>query len=254
MTRFRLLNVAIVSVASINLACASSSQVELHVRQAMSQNALPRVVACYEEAFERNGLAGEYVARIDFTIASGTGRLQDVGVRDISTLRGSEGDAVEVDERFRQCLSEALAASQVAPLSSIRSVRVEDYPISFKAPDADGQRRATRETAHVLIGPRADRCRGLFSHRPPRDAATLYASLASSQAIVSRRGDGDADRLARAAQEAYDLTLELRWRLEIETKREDLDDAGRARMQRTRRALKPGLDALARQIGCPAQD
>jgi hypothetical protein len=237
----------------MNLGCASNAQVESYVRQAMSQDALPRLTACYEETFERNGLAGAYMARVDFTIAAGTGQLRDVAVRNISTLQESEAEVVDVDEGFRQCLSPALAASRVAPFSSIRSVRVEDYPISFKAPDADGQRRATRETAHVLIGPRDDRCRGLFSHRPPRDAASLYASLASAQAVIARRGDGDADLLARTAQEAYDLILELRGRLELESKQVGLDDARRDRLRGARQAFKPSLDDLAREIGCPAQ-
>jgi hypothetical protein len=218
----------------------------------MRQDALPGVVACYEDAFERNGFAGEYMARVDFTIASGTGKLEATSVRKVEPLLGADASdaASQASTALRACLGRAFETASVEPYSAWRAVRVNDYPIAFKAPQSGEHRRAQSQTGHVLIGPRGDRCRGLYSYRPPRDAALLYAQFAEAQAESKRHRHSDLDSAARATQRSYDVALELGARLRLEARRSDLDAAGRARMNKAEDDVAEQRRGLAKQLGC----
>jgi len=231
-------------------ACLTRTQIDSGVRQAMSQDALPKVVACYEDAYERNGFSGEFIARVDFTIESGTGALQDVAVQSIAPLPSGGHTTTDVDEAFRACLPKALASTRVKPLSSLSTVHVTNYPIAFKAPRASELKDGKAHGGAILVGPRDDRCRGLYSYRPPRDAAALYTQLGQLKAELSRVKAGAADQRARTLQQSYDVMLELRLRLRMATKRKELKAGSRRRMREAIITLTDSLNQTGNQIGC----
>jgi hypothetical protein len=113
--------------------------------------------------------------------------------------------------------------------------------------DASSQARkaAAQQTPNILIGPRADRCLGLYTHDPPRDAATLVAELAEAEQTVTKNASADADSRARALQRAYDLALELGDRLRTDLGTDRLSPASRTKtLEQIRRA-----DDVARRVG-----
>src|SRR6185295_3269434 len=86
---------------------------------------------------------------------------------------------------FKACVQKALNASKLPTeadkdgpgFSTQGNLTVRSFRIAFT--DASPKRReaASAKQANVLIGPRADRCQGLYSHDPPRDTATLYTEI-----------------------------------------------------------------------------
>src|SRR5262249_22489259 len=152
---------------------------------------------------------GEYVATVAFTIEGETGRIRDAEVRSIEPASG--GGSGRDPAAFKACLTAALDRSALPREDSA------DGP-GFRAPgdlavtglrvaftDSPSRKRtvAARRQANVLIGPRADRCQGLYSHEPPRDASILYDEIAGAEGRARSYG-ADPDLRARELQRTYD--------------------------------------------------
>jgi hypothetical protein len=103
----------------------------------------------------------------------------------------------------------------------------------------------------VLIGPRADRCRGLYGHDPPLEAAVLHQNLAEAQSQAARaESDGDGAGLARALQQSYDLSLELAARLELDAASDDMTDKGHQRLVDELERARALAASVGAKIGC----
>src|SRR5262249_42769928 len=139
-----------------------------------------------------------YVATVDFTVEAKTSRIR--GAKVVSLAVG-EGDPPTGDQAkppdppgaqagFRACIQDALDHSALpadADKDGPGFATPDDLPVkSFRVAflDASSKKRelASEHQAFVLIGPRADRCQGLYSHDPPRDASALYAAISQAAA------------------------------------------------------------------------
>src|SRR6185503_3066385 len=192
--------------------CVTRADLAAQLRHAAVPDHLPKVLSCWETSFEASGFRGEYLAVVDFTVGPG-GEITDPEVRELWDQ--GEGDGVPaVDDPFKSCLLEALSSSSLgaAGLEPGRPVRVTGYRLLFSDGSKQARKDASERSPSMLIGPRADRCKGLYGNDPPRDAATLASELATAEADVARAGE-DRDKLARELQRSYDVALELRERL-----------------------------------------
>jgi hypothetical protein len=102
----------------------------------------------------------------------------------------------------------------------------------------------------MLVGPRADRCQGLYGHEPPRDAGRLHRLLGEARAEATRH-EKDLDKRARALQHAYDLALELGERLKRDASRRDLNRTGKKRVLDELDRVEGIRSELGERIGCP---
>jgi hypothetical protein len=203
--------------------CANREQLAIDLKHAARQSHVPRVVACYERAFESAHFHGEYEVLVEFLVAADGGVVRNARVESVS----------RPNEELNRCLVAALNATSLAA-GGFRpggDVHVSGMRIAFRDTSAETRKSAEETSSNVLIGPRADRCFGLYDHDPPRPAAALFAELSDAQrqaARIERRSRGavltgpDPDGYARALQRAYDVALELRKRLTIDSRQADL--------------------------------
>lgn len=247
MTRAATLGAAVLALAG----CANEHAVAASLATAIHPPRLPEVFACWEKEFEASGFQGEYVAVVDFVI-DGSSKIRDAKVTSLEpTAGGSSRDPAQ----FRACLEAALNRS---------SLPVEDdkdgpgFHISFGADisgmriaftDSPSRKKASGQRPNMLVGPRADRCQGLYSHSPPRDASTLYEEAAQTDARA-REYAGDAERKARELQKKYDAELELIERLSADAADTGVPEANRARTKKALGDLKDAAKKTAARIGC----
>jgi len=233
--------------------CTSRQELAAQLRAATGQNQIPKVVACWESAFEAAGFVGEYLAVVDFTVTAGSGQLRDAVVREIyDTSNGKPEPADEVGRELSHCLVQALNESSLGPggMSPSGDVHVVGFRLAFTDASQKARAAASEHGPTILIGPRANRCKGLYGHDPPREAATLHQQLSDAQAEAARADVSERDRKARALQRSYDLSLELSVRLELDSHGDDLSDAGRERLlEELERARSLARD-IGAQIGC----
>ena len=242
------------AVCGIVLAgCATKDQLASHLEQSLRQEHLPKVYACWERTFESAGFRGEYVATADFVVASDTGQLSDVVVRDVRPSGGFElsADAAE-SERFRGCLEKALSESSItgSGWTPDHSLAVRGFRLAFIGAPAADRPGADKTSANLLIGPRANRCLGLYAYEPPREAGVLLTELADAQAAAGRVAASERDGRARALQKVYDLALELRARLSIDALQKGLKEANRARTRQAAQQAQQTAREVGDQIGC----
>jgi len=216
---------------------------------------LPKVVACWEREFEAADFRGEYLAVVDFTVDGDTGQIHDAELRQM--LRAND-PAEPLDgpiaERLGECLERALGGTNLADAGFTpgRDVRVRGYRIAFADATFEAREAASKRSPNVLLGPRADRCQGLYGYDPPRDAPALFAELASAKAAARRESSSDPDGHARALQRQYDLSLELHQRLVLDADRQDVPLPSRERLERALDEAAAMARTTGRRIGCPA--
>ncbi len=250
----RLASPCLLALAPLLSACAGDPAVAASLANAARPSRLPEVVACWEKEFEAAEFQGEYTAEVDFVLERGTNKIHDAKVRSLEPIGAAPGRDTTA---FKACLEAALNKSALPAsadgdgpgFSSASDLDVSRFRIAFT--DSPTRKKAveSKRQAHVLLGPRADRCQGLYSHDPPRDAGTLYEEISQSEAKAASYA-GDADRRARELQKIYDLELELGERLRADLAQPGLPEANKKRL---RKALSDAEDAAKRagaKIGC----
>jgi hypothetical protein len=237
--------------------CAGDPALAAGLLNAARPSRLPEVVACWEKEFEAADFQGEYLATVAFTVEGGTGRIRDVEVRALDPVTTGGGGSGRDPAAFKACLAAALAKSALPTESNADGpgfrppgdVAVSGLRIAFTDSPARRRTVASRRQANVLLGPRADRCHGLYAHDPPRDASVLYDEIAAAEGRAKSYG-ADLDLKARELQRTYDAELELGERLAADLAQPGLPDANKKRI---RKALSEAGEAARRvgaKIGC----
>lgn len=233
------------ALAGATLGCVSENTLAARLAAAAQPGHLPQVVACWEKEVEAAGFVDEYVVTADLVVEGGSSRVKDARVTAVEPA-DSRG------ESLGRCVEEALNRSALPReddregpgFAAAGDVAVRGYRFAFLGPSREERERAAARQAHVLLGPRADRCQGLYAYDPPRDAPRLFAEAAErEQRAGSAAGDADAE--ARALQQLYDIQLELRARLRLDADEPGLPAANR---KRTLEALRE-VEAEAKKTG-----
>ena len=235
--------------------CVTKDQLASQLEESLRQEHIPKVYACWEREFESAGFRGQYVATADFVVDSASGQLRDVAVLELRPADASPGDEPDAaSSRLRACVEKALGESTVAGAgwTPPHTLTVRGFRFAFvgSAAKPGKGKDADKRAAHVLIGPRADRCLGLYAYDPPHDTATLMGELAEAQAAARRVAPSDRDGLGRALQKVYDLALELRASLDADLRRRDLKDANRTRTREAQREVEQTLREVGEQVHC----
>lgn len=234
--------------------CASRKDVAASLVAAATQARMQPVVACWEKEFESTGFQGGYVATVDFEI-DGDSKIHHAHVTDLAPMSGeAPGDLGP----FRACLESALDKTTLptepngdGPGFHVTfGAAVHGYRIAFLDASAEKRKRAEGRQAHVLIGPRADRCQGLYVYDPPRDASLLYGEIASGVSRAEGARDRDPTTFAREMQKTYDVQLELSQRLELDLAARDLPEANRKRLRTALDNLRKDAKRTGDAIGC----
>lgn len=245
----------LLAVAIALAGCGADPALAKRLAEAAVPTRLPLVVSCWEKELEATSFQGGYVATADFVVEGRSGRLRDARV---TALEPTADTPPHDTAPFRACLEDALSRSviprsddgdgpgfRVAGDLEVRRFRIELYDGS-----AESRRIASARESNVLLGPRADRCQGLYSHDPPRDASTLYAELEHAEARAVALRPTDRDLFARELSKAYDAGLELRDRLALDADAPGLPEANRARVRKAAADLAPRIARIGRAIGC----
>ncbi|MCA9619436.1 MAG: hypothetical protein KC731_10440, partial [Myxococcales bacterium] len=179
------------------------------------------------------------------------GHLGSVEVRELrDEASGEPVTSLDDASELRTCVEDAFASSTIPPLSTGRSIAFVGYRVALRD-GTQAARSAASERGEVLIGPRTNRCQGLYAYDPPRDVSAVETDLEDSRRETERAGR-DRTRLARALQRQYDLTLELAERLAVEGKAEGLSDASRKKYRKELVRARQAAADLGERIGCPA--
>lgn len=239
---------AMAALILANTACVNQAQVRNQLQSAAHPGALPNVVACWESYFEEQDFSGALTATADFSVAAASGAISNVSITALQDDSGAEPRALDPKQHpFGVCLAKALdGASLGSQWADQPAVRATDMRLAFIGPSQEQLGRATPQ----LVGPRADRCRGLYGHWPPRDAATIHGELSDAEDKAARTREQDADRYARALQRAYDLALELRQRLKRDGADEGLSEAAQKHLHKEESRANRKAQELGAQIGC----
>ncbi len=224
---------------------------------AMRPSNLPAVVACWETELEQAGFSGSYVATIDVTIEAQTSRIREARVTNLVREDGP-GDAPADEGKFRACIEEGLRASTLQTEATdggtawreSSDVSVRGLRMAFVDASSERRRDASRRVTHVLLGPRSDRCQGLYSHDPPRDASLLDGAIAEAERRAKAVGDSDLDAYARELQKEYDAALELIARLRDESTDPLVPAANRARTESALVEAEAVAQRTGKLIGC----
>lgn len=218
------------------------------LRSAATAQHMPKVVACWEKAFEENGFAGEYLVVVDFDVTQ-SGAVEKTRLQGVFDTSTSEPTRLADGSAFGDCVVAALDETKLAGLEPSAPLSVVGFRIAFSDPSRKARERATENAPSLLIGPRSDRCQGLYAHDPPRDAGLLHKLIeeARGEALAS---ENDRDKLARAYQRGYDLSLELSDRLQRDASAEDLPRASKKRLLDELARVKRIRDGLRSRLGC----
>jgi hypothetical protein len=239
-------------LAGLAPGCAGGRDLGAKLANAMVPSHLPLAMACWEKEFEASGFRGEYKATVDFTVTE-TGAVRAVKVR---KLEGTDVDAAR-EPAFRACIEDALAHT-VLPRSddangpgfaAASDLSVEGYVLAFVDASSQAREDAESRSQNVLIGPRSDRCQGLYIYDPPRGAVDLYTAIGQTDTL-SEQTKGQPDPYARSLQKAYDLRLELRERLRRDLDTPDLPDANRKKLRAAIEEAEERAQAIGAAIGC----
>lgn len=246
---------AALALAALSSGCVNEQTVARDLVNAARPSRLPLVVACWEKEFEAAEFRGEYTAVVSFEVESDTSKLRAAKVTALEPSR----DTPERDlAGFRSCIEDALnrsalptAADKDGPgFKAPSDLAVRNYRLQFTDPSSDKRRLASARQAHVLIGPRADRCQGLFAYDPPRDSSTLYNEIAASKSRAFQAKGTDPADYARELQKGYDTMLELRARMSAELADPAIPAANKKRMQQVLEALEESARNAGAKIGC----
>ncbi|MBM4357248.1 MAG: hypothetical protein FJ096_03980 [Deltaproteobacteria bacterium] len=227
-------------------ACAAKPELVAKVKNAGTAGNLPKVVGCYENAFENAGFVGEYDLVVDLDVEGGTGKVVEADVTDVTVVKG------KLPEGFTDCVTSAFRASTIAPggAPSLDPLRIRNMRIAFRDGSSSARAAAGPAGQPILVGPRADRCLGLYGHAPPRPLGELQQELAEARAKAASAHDQDPDAEARALQHAYDVALELRRRIEADGWRPDVAPEARKRLALELANVERLAVELGAKIGC----
>ncbi|MEZ4294546.1 MAG: hypothetical protein R3B70_06195 [Polyangiaceae bacterium] len=244
---------AAIALAAIVTGCTAGTEVRAGLANAAVPAHLPLVRACWEKEFEAAGFRGEYRATVSFVVEP-NGRIRHAKVKKLASEEGApERDLAP----FRACIEGALDETRLPReddengpgFSSSSELAVENYVFAFVDGSSEARAEAARRSENVLIGPRADRCQGLYSHDPPRDEVDLYTEIGEADSAWSLSKE-QPDPYARFLQKAYDLRLELLDRLRREVDDPDLPDANRKKLRSAIEEAETRVKAIGAAIGC----
>lgn len=237
--------------------CLGGRDLDTKLANAAVPSHLPLVMACWEKEFEAASFRGEYRATVDFEVEGGTSKISNAKVRKLDASDASSG---RDPAALRACIEDALDRTALPTaddangpgFSTSGDVTVKGYVIAFVDASSKARAEAEKRSEHVLIGPRADRCQGLYTYDPPRDEVDLYTAIdqAESGAAATK---GEPDQYARLLQKAFDLRLELRDRLRIRLAAPDLPDANRKRLRSAIEETETKARAVGAAIGCKVE-
>lgn len=244
--------------------CGGDQALAVGLANAARPSRLPYVVACWEKEFAVSPPDGGYVATVDFVVQARTSKLQAAEIRalDATTSEGKPDKPSGREADLGACLEAALNQSSLPAeadsdgpgFATASDLQVKRFRIAFVDDSAKQRKAASATQANVLVGPRADRCRGLFSHDPPRDASTLYAEIGRSEtqaaALHAQGSPGDRDLEARELQKAYDAKLELGERLASDLGQPAIPEANRKRLRDALDEARAQAKKLGAKIGC----
>jgi hypothetical protein len=247
----------LLTASLLTSACTTKRELAAQLEKATQQQHLPKVAACWERAFEAWKFEAWYEAVVDFTVEGGTGQIRDAALHKLENIGGHvrPGD-VETEARLRRCLVEALNASSLADggMTPSFDVHVTGFRFEFIDASDEARRAAAERTANMLIGPRSDRCDGLYSHEPPRKPSVLHGELASAEAAAEKAEKADPDAHARELQRSYDLALELRERLRRDAEAKGISEESRERTREEMARATKLAGKIGRRIGCRVRD
>ncbi|MBM4376917.1 MAG: hypothetical protein FJ095_17685 [Deltaproteobacteria bacterium] len=232
-------------VTALSLTGCGGAGLAADVRESASPARLPKVLGCYEEAFESAGFVGEYDATVELEAEAATGAIRNARV---AALEGRGG---KVPQTFEGCLVKALEASELRPRGEAPSSRltVRGLHFSFRDGSSAARKDSSADRSPVLVGPRADRCQGLYGYTPPRAIADLYRELEDAQTKLASTKQ-EPDSMARSLQRAYDVALELRRRIELDGWQPDVPEESRRRFAKELAKVERSAIELGAQIGC----
>jgi len=234
--RGALLSTFACSAAVLLAGCSTPKERATQIVSAFTPGHVRPIVACWEKEYEAGGFRGEYVATIDFDVTSSE-KFANAHVKDIEPT--GEGETGRDLGTFRECLETAFAAVELPKdadadgpgYSSFVNVSIHGYKINFLG---DGGEARKRTGGRVLIGPRSDRCQGLYTYDPPRDTSILFTEIGLAKSRADAASGKDRDEHARQLQKTYDLQLELAARLEADLSDGSLPPANRKRLEEAR--------------------
>jgi hypothetical protein len=244
--------------------CGADPALAMGLANAARPSRLPYVVACWEKEFAVAAPDGGYVATVDFVVQAGTSKFHGAELRSLDpvTAEGQPRKPTGREAALSACLTAALdqsslpaAADSDGPgFSTAGDLRVKRFRIAFVSGTAKQQENAAASQANVLVGPRVDRCGGLYSHHPPRDASTLYAEIGRAEtqamALHAQGKPGDRDLEARELQKAYDAKLELGERLTADLDQPEIPEANRKRLRAALDEARAQAKKTGARIGC----
>jgi hypothetical protein len=250
----RAMTLLAVGVGLAGAACTNAKTVAANLSNAALAARLPLVVACWEKEFEDAGFRGGYVATVDFEIDSSS----KIHRSSVTSLEPLEGTPSRETEAFRTCIQDALdrsalptKANEEGPgFSTTFGIAVKNYRIDFVDASAERMKLASTRQANVLIGPRTNRCDGLYAYDPPRDASTLYNEIAMAQARAEKLRTQDPNVHAQELQKAYDTQLELASRLSRDLEDPALPEANKTRLIEALAAAELEAKKTGMSIGC----
>jgi len=239
------------------LGCAAGSDVAARLANASLPSHMPLVQACWEKQFEAASFTGEYTATVSFVVTKGTSAIR--GARVVALEATDKHDAQDVSA-FRACLKDALDHTALSTsddsngpgFATSSDLQVKGYVIAFVDASSKQRQEAATRAAHVLLGPRADRCQGLYTYDPPREEVDLFTAAGEADDAAAAQAKADPDQYARTLQKAYDLRLELRERLRLELSSMELPDANRKKLTSAIEETEARARAIGAAIGCKA--
>jgi len=244
-------------VAMATAGCIGGRDLESKLANAAVPSHMPLVMACWEKEFEAASFRGEYKATVDFVIASGTSQI---GRAKVKQLDAAEGGSARDPAPFRACLEDALNHTALPTaddgngpgFATSNDLTVKGYVIAFVDASSKARAEAEKRSEHVVLGPRADRCQGLYTYDPPRDEVDLYTAIDQAESGVAQT-KAEPDQYARLLQKAFDLRLELRDRLRLSLGAPDLPEANKKRLRSAIEETETKARAIGAAIGCKVE-
>lgn len=245
---------AVLLGALFAIGCAGGRDLEARLANAAVPSHLPLVKACWEKEFEAASFRGEYKATVDFVVTGGSSKIRGAKVR---KLEPTDTDPSRDPAAFRACIEDALDNTALPTsddangpgFTTSNDLTVRSYVIAFVDASSKERAEAATRSEHVLIGPRADRCQGLYTYDPPRDEVDLYTAIDQAESGASQT-KAEPDQHARLLQKAFDLRLELRERLRLRLAAPDLPEANRKRLRSAIDETEAKARGVGAAIGC----
>jgi hypothetical protein len=251
--RARALSLASLLMLAPALGCSAGRDTATRLANAALPAHLPLVRACWEKQFEAAGFSGEFTATVDFTVTEKTSSIRRAKV---IKLEATDKHVTQDTTAFVACLQDALNNTTLPTrddengpgFATTSDLVVTKYVVAFIDASSKARQEAATRAAHVLVGPRSDRCQGLYTYDPPREQVDLFTAI--GQAEAQARSKGDPDQYARTLQKLYDLRLELRDRLKLEVTAIDLPDKNRKRLRAAIEETETKARGIGAAIGC----